>query len=46
MGTVTIGSAVKAGTFFDPDWIAEAYWNLFTKHDQTEMVYQPNDAES
>ncbi|MBC7938908.1 MAG: short-chain dehydrogenase, partial [Chitinophagaceae bacterium] len=26
--TVTIGGAVKAGTEFDPDAIAECYWQL------------------
>lgn len=41
VGTVTIGGVVKPGTFFDPDRIAEAYWELFTKHDKKEILYKP-----
>ncbi|WP_113718491.1 SDR family NAD(P)-dependent oxidoreductase [Arthrobacter dokdonensis] len=40
VGTVTIGGVVKPGTFFDPDLIAEQYWNLFSGKDQKEIVYQ------
>lgn len=40
VATVTIGGVVKPGTFFDPDRIAEAYWELFTKHDKKEILYQ------
>lgn len=28
VGTVTIGGVVEAGTYFDPDEIANAYWDL------------------
>ncbi|QOW09601.1 SDR family NAD(P)-dependent oxidoreductase [Kaistella flava (ex Peng et al. 2021)] len=41
VATVTIGGVVKAGTFFDPDLIAEAYWNLYIKKDQKEILYKP-----
>ena len=30
VGTVTIGGVVKAGTFFDPDAIADSFWDLHT----------------
>lgn len=40
VGTVTIGGAVEPGTFFDPDLIAEAYWELFTTPDKKEIIYQ------
>ncbi|WP_186525979.1 SDR family NAD(P)-dependent oxidoreductase [Leekyejoonella antrihumi] len=41
VGTVTIGGVVSPGTFFDPDLISEAYWDLFNGSDQTEILYQP-----
>jgi len=40
VGTVTIGGVVKPGTFFDPDLIAESYWELFTKRDKREILYK------
>ena len=40
VATVTIGGVVKAGTFFDPDLIAESYWELFTKKDKKEIIYK------
>lgn len=40
VGTVTIGGVVEPGTFFDPDLIAEAYWELYTTSDKTEILYQ------
>ena len=40
VATVTIGGVVKPGTFFDPDLIAEAYWELFTKRDKREILYK------
>lgn len=41
VGTVTIGGVVKPGTFFDPDLIAESYWELFTGARHGEILYQP-----
>ncbi len=43
VATVTICGFVKAGTHFDPDSIAEAYWNLHTQEPpkwETEFVYR------
>lgn len=40
VATVTIGGVVKPGTFFDPDLIAECYWDLHTKRDQVEALYK------
>ena len=40
VATVTIGGVVKPGTFFDPDLIGEAYWELFTKRDKREILYK------
>lgn len=40
VGTVTIGGVVEAGTFFDPDKIAEAYWELFTNPGKKEIIYK------
>ena len=40
VGTVTIGGAVKPGTFFDPDLIAESFWDLHTGARQGEVVYK------
>ncbi|OAB44420.1 SDR family NAD(P)-dependent oxidoreductase [Paenibacillus glacialis] len=39
VGTVTIAGYVSKGTFYDPDIIAERYWELHTKRDQTEIVF-------
>lgn len=39
IGTVTIGGVVQAGTFFDPDLIAEAYWDLHTGKTTGEVLY-------
>lgn len=39
VGTVTIGGYVSKGTFFDPDRIAEEYWNLYRKRDEVEFVF-------
>jgi short-subunit dehydrogenase len=40
VGTVTIGGTVEAGTFFDPDTIAEKYWELHTNRTPAEIVYR------
>ncbi len=40
VGTVTIGGAVKPGTFYDPDLIAEAFWDLHINHDKKEIIYK------
>lgn len=42
VGTVTIGGVVQAGTYYDPDCIAEAYWELHTKRDKNEILYKEN----
>ncbi len=39
VGTVTIGGAVQPGTFFDPDLISEAYWDLHTGKSTGEVLY-------
>lgn len=39
-GTVTVEGAVKADTFFDPDPVAESYWELFSGALQGEVVYR------
>ena len=39
VGTVTIGGAVQPGTFFDPDLIAETYWDLHTGASAGEVLY-------
>ncbi|REB05156.1 SDR family NAD(P)-dependent oxidoreductase [Sporosarcina sp. BI001-red] len=41
VGTVTIGGVVKAGTFFDPEAIADAFWNLYEKRDTNETLFKP-----
>jgi short-subunit dehydrogenase len=40
VGTVTIAGLVKPGTFFDPDAIAESYWELYTKRDKKEILFK------
>lgn len=40
VGTVTIGGPVQAGTFFDPDLIAAAYWDLHTGAAEGEVLYE------
>ncbi|MCB2289796.1 SDR family NAD(P)-dependent oxidoreductase [Clostridium sp. CS001] len=40
VGTITIGGVVQSGTFFDPDLIAESYWELYTKGDKKEILYK------
>ncbi|MBP1997083.1 SDR family NAD(P)-dependent oxidoreductase [Paenibacillus eucommiae] len=40
VGTVTITGFVQRGTFYDPERIAEAYWELYTTRDQIETVYK------
>jgi len=43
VATVTITGFVKPGTFFDPDKIADTYWDLHTQSSdqwQKEVVYQ------
>ncbi|TXK84147.1 SDR family NAD(P)-dependent oxidoreductase [Paenibacillus sp. N3.4] len=40
VGTVTIAGGVKPGTFFDPDAIAESYWDLHANRDKNEIVFK------
>ncbi|SFB59047.1 short chain dehydrogenase [Cohnella sp. OV330] len=42
VGTVTIGGYVSKGTFYDPDRIAESYWQLHVKRDQAEIIFAEN----
>jgi short-subunit dehydrogenase len=39
VGTVTIGGYVSKGTFYDPDRIAEEYWNLYLKREEVEFIF-------
>ncbi|MFF2479554.1 SDR family NAD(P)-dependent oxidoreductase [Paenibacillus sp. NPDC058071] len=39
VGTVTIGGYVSKGTFYDPDIIAERFWDLFQNRDRVEEVF-------
>lgn len=39
VGTVTVGGVVQPGTYFDPDLIAESYWELFTNGHTKEILY-------
>lgn len=40
VGTVTISGTVKKDTFYDPDVIAESYWELYEQRTKTEVVFQ------
>jgi short-subunit dehydrogenase len=40
VGTVTIAGYVKPGTFFDPDLIAESFWELYTQRDKKEILFK------
>ncbi|MFC3798763.1 SDR family NAD(P)-dependent oxidoreductase [Cohnella sp. GCM10012308] len=42
VGTVTIGGYVSPGTFYDPDLIAESFWQLHAQRDQVEIVFAEN----
>lgn len=39
VGTVTISGFVSPGTYFDPDKIAEKYWELYEQRDVIEYEY-------
>ncbi|WP_042161698.1 SDR family NAD(P)-dependent oxidoreductase [Paenibacillus gorillae] len=39
VGTVTIGGYVAKETFYDPDVIAEKYWQLYQNRDEVEIVF-------
>ena len=39
VGTVTVAGGVKPGTHFDPELIAEKYWDLYQKREEHEIVY-------
>jgi hypothetical protein len=32
--------SLKRGTFFDPDRIAESYWELYTSRNKKEILYK------
>ena len=40
VGTVTVAGSVKPGTFFDPDAIAEVYWQLHSERQPREFVFR------
>jgi short-subunit dehydrogenase len=40
VGTVTIAGNVDKNTHFDPDLIAQAYWDMYEKRDEHEVIYQ------
>ncbi len=40
VGTVTIAGNVAYGTHFDPDLIAERYWEQHTQRHETEIIYR------
>ncbi|MEW9701353.1 SDR family NAD(P)-dependent oxidoreductase [Paenibacillus sp. SI8] len=40
VGTVTIAGLVKPGTYYDPDRIADVYWDLYVNKNQTEVFYK------
>ncbi len=44
VGIVTIGGVVQPGTYFDPDLIAESYWELFSGSKQREILYTQDDS--
>lgn len=39
VGTVSIGGYVAKGTFYDPDQIAEKYWELYQERNEVEYVF-------
>ncbi len=40
VGQVLIGGHVRKGTYYDPDRIAETFWDLYVRKDRQEAVYQ------
>jgi short-subunit dehydrogenase len=40
VGQVLIHGYVKPGTFYDPDRIAEVFWNAYIKKDQKEIIFK------
>jgi short-subunit dehydrogenase len=40
VGTVTIMDAIKSGTHFAPNLIAEKYWDMYNERQECEVVYQ------
>lgn len=39
VGTVSIGGHVAKGTFYDPDRIADKYWDLYQSRDEVEYLF-------
>jgi short-subunit dehydrogenase len=39
VSTVSIMGQVQRGTFFDPDSIAESFWELYMKRDKKEVIF-------
>lgn len=39
VGTVTVGGVVRAGTFFDPDLIADSFWDLHMGRETGEILF-------
>lgn len=40
VGQVLIADHVKKGTYYDPDRIADVYWDLFNQRDQKEFLFK------
>ncbi|MBW7455598.1 SDR family NAD(P)-dependent oxidoreductase [Paenibacillus sepulcri] len=40
VGQVLIADHVKRGTFYDPDRIADVFWNLYNARDQKEIIFK------
>ncbi|MEK5639872.1 short-chain dehydrogenase [Paenibacillus rhizosphaerae] len=40
VGTITIAGTVAVNTNFDPDRIAQTYWDMYEKQNERELIYQ------
>lgn len=40
VGTISIAGSVKEGTHFDPDRIAQVYWDMYEKREEREFLYR------
>lgn len=40
VGTITIAGNIEQNTHFDPDLIAQAYWDMYEMRDEREIIYQ------
>lgn len=46
IGLVTIMGGIKAGTCFDPDRIAEIYWDMYQTRNQCEVLFKNREEEN